>query len=406
MWPTSFSPRTWLGFVAPRSNAHCAPIWSQRNHRYAYSDLPGARPRALHADQPLALSRLSGDHRPRLAVGPTAAWASGTPAPATSAASSGASSTTCRPGQETVNDLRTSRDGHRSRLAVASPVPARRRTTRRRGRPGVPGPSFASKRMAVGLFDDASVFGSPQTAFPTMKSLNVEVVRIMLTWGGRDGVANKRPAKPTDPADPAYEWGRYDRAIESASRAGIEVLLTIVGTPSWANGGKGTRARADLRDDPARVRLRRGASLQRHVPRREEREDPPAGRDVARLERAEQPGVPPATVRARRRQVADGCAGRLRADLQRGLQRRPRGGRPRARRLRGDGAAWPQRPDELASLDLAPHVPAGGQADGPPRLRRLGAPPVLRRPVGDPGDPQRRPARGRARQHRHARSPR
>ena len=48
------------------------------------------------------------------------------------------------------------------------------------------------------------------------------------------------------------------------------------------------------------------------------------------------------------------------------------------------GAAWPQRPDGPAALDLAAHVPAGGQASGSPRLRCLGAPPVLRRPVGDP----------------------
>jgi hypothetical protein len=105
----------------------------------------------------------------------------------------------------------------------------------------VPGPSSASKGMAVGIFDDASVFGSPQTTFPTLKSLNVEFVRMMLTWGGRDGVANRRPAKPTDPADPAYEWSRYDRAIEGASRTGMEVLLTIAGTPSWANGGRGAQ---------------------------------------------------------------------------------------------------------------------------------------------------------------------
>ena len=103
----------------------------------------------------------------------------------------------------------------------------------------VPSPSFASKRIAVGLFDDAAVFGSPQSTFPTLKSLNVQVVRMTLTWGGRDGVANTRPAKPTDPSDPAYQWSRTDRAIEGASRAGMEVLLTIVGTPPWANGGQG-----------------------------------------------------------------------------------------------------------------------------------------------------------------------
>ena len=102
-----------------------------------------------------------------------------------------------------------------------------------------PSPAAASKRMAIGLFDDASVLGSPQSTFPTLKSLNVEVTRMMLTWGGRDGVANKRPARPTDPADPAYDWSRYDRSVEAASRSGIEMLLTIVGTPSWANGGQG-----------------------------------------------------------------------------------------------------------------------------------------------------------------------
>jgi hypothetical protein len=102
----------------------------------------------------------------------------------------------------------------------------------------VPSTAAASKRLAVGLFDDTAVFGSPQTTFPALKSLNVQVVRMTLTWGGRDGVANTRPVHATDPADPAYQWSRYDQAIESASRAGMEVLLTIVGTPAWANGGQ------------------------------------------------------------------------------------------------------------------------------------------------------------------------
>ncbi len=116
----------------------------------------------------------------------------------------------------------------------------------------VPAPSSASRTLAVGLFDDAAVFGAPQTTFPTLKSLNVQVVRMTLRWGGRDGVANNQPTRPTDPADPAYDWARYDRAIEGASRAGMEALLTIVGTPAWANGGQGSQhapsSAATLRD--------------------------------------------------------------------------------------------------------------------------------------------------------------
>jgi hypothetical protein len=99
----------------------------------------------------------------------------------------------------------------------------------------------ASKGLVVGLFDDAATLAPTGQAFPLLKTLNVQVVRMTLTWGGRGGVANKRPAHPTDPADPAYDWAPYDQAIDRATNAGIQVLLTIVGTPAWANGGHGPR---------------------------------------------------------------------------------------------------------------------------------------------------------------------
>ena len=236
-----------------------------------------------------------------------------------------------------------------------------------------------------------------------LKSLNVQVVRMTLTWGGRDGVANKRPATPTDPADPAYEWGRYDRAIEGASRAGMEVLLTIVGTPAWANGGKAPQRRAELRDDPPRVRLRRRAALQRHVPRHGEREDPPAGRAcgspgtsrtaLCSFSRSSSAWAASGAWRRRpptRRSATPSTAGVHAAG---GPERVACG----ATAPRGHNDATSPRPS-IAPLTFLQR----GQADGPPRLRRLGAPPVLRRPMGDPGDAQRRLARDRARRHRHA----
>jgi hypothetical protein len=100
-------------------------------------------------------------------------------------------------------------------------------------------PAAASTGMLLGLFDDAAVLGAPQSTFPVLSSLDVQVVRITLAWGGRGGVANSRPAEPTDPNDAAYRWSAYDGVIEAADAAGIRVLLTIVGTPSWANGGQG-----------------------------------------------------------------------------------------------------------------------------------------------------------------------
>jgi hypothetical protein len=49
--------------------------------------------------------------------------------------------------------------------------------------------------------DDAAEDGSADDDW--RQSLNVQVVRMMLTWVAMRGVANKRPASPADPADPA-----------------------------------------------------------------------------------------------------------------------------------------------------------------------------------------------------------
>ena len=93
----------------------------------------------------------------------------------------------------------------------------------------------ASPGMLLGLLDDADAFGDPGTTFPILKTLRVQVVRMTLNWRG---VAATQPANGQDPSDPAYNWTRSDRAIQAAADQGISVLLSIVGTPSWANGGQ------------------------------------------------------------------------------------------------------------------------------------------------------------------------
>jgi len=89
--------------------------------------------------------------------------------------------------------------------------------------------------MLVGIQDDAlTLHGNPTFTFPTLKQLRTQIVRINLNW---NDVAKRRPAHPQDPADPAYDWDLYDRAIRYSSQYGMQVLLTILFTPSWANGG-------------------------------------------------------------------------------------------------------------------------------------------------------------------------
>jgi hypothetical protein len=121
-------------------------------------------------------------------------------------------------------------------------------------------PSAAgAKGMLVGLYDEPQTFGNPTRAFPLMRTLRTQVVRVNLYWGsapGRTGsglgVAKRRPAKPADPNDKAYDWTLYDRTVVMAQRYRIKVLFAIYGTPGWANRGRAPnvppRSTADLRN--------------------------------------------------------------------------------------------------------------------------------------------------------------
>ena len=93
-----------------------------------------------------------------------------------------------------------------------------------------------ARGMLIGLQDDAmTLYGNPTFTFGTLKQLRVQIVRINLNW---NLVAPRRPLHAQDPADPAYEWRIYDRAVRYASQNGMRVMLTILWTPRWANGGR------------------------------------------------------------------------------------------------------------------------------------------------------------------------
>ena len=74
--------------------------------------------------------------------------------------------------------------------------------------------------------------------FPIYKDLGARIWHSALQWSA---VAPSRPAHPTDPRDPAYEWpASLDDAVSQARRAGIRIALLLMGTPPWANGGRAT----------------------------------------------------------------------------------------------------------------------------------------------------------------------
>jgi hypothetical protein len=96
----------------------------------------------------------------------------------------------------------------------------------------------ASPRVQYGVQDDAWLLYGPET--PTqririLQKLGVDVVRMTIRW---DTVAQSRPDDPRNPDDPAYRWELYDPILQRLQGAGIGVLLSLWGTPEWANGGQ------------------------------------------------------------------------------------------------------------------------------------------------------------------------
>ena len=99
-----------------------------------------------------------------------------------------------------------------------------------------------TSHLLVGINDEAdTLYGNPATGFQALKSLNSQVLRVNLYWGGTPWAVSRgaKPTDPTDAGDPAYNWSLYDRLVRYAATYHMQVLFSIVFTPSWANGGKG-----------------------------------------------------------------------------------------------------------------------------------------------------------------------
>ena len=99
----------------------------------------------------------------------------------------------------------------------------------------------ASGSLRIGIFDDGMVlYGEPNLVFPQLEKTGTQLVRVNLWWSGPAiRVATRKPKRPADPSDPAYNWDTYDRTVRFAIENNINVIFSIVGTPPWANRAKG-----------------------------------------------------------------------------------------------------------------------------------------------------------------------
>lgn len=100
-------------------------------------------------------------------------------------------------------------------------------------------PAFASAapRMYVGFHDDPNFRYEERRAdvLDQARDANTTIVRTLVTWAN---VAPTRPANASDPFDKAYRFNDIDELMRNAQERDLEALITIWGTPKWANGGK------------------------------------------------------------------------------------------------------------------------------------------------------------------------
>jgi Cellulase (glycosyl hydrolase family 5) len=95
----------------------------------------------------------------------------------------------------------------------------------------------AANRMWMGFHDDPVFRWNDGRMDELDKAVfeHATIIRTLVTWAN---VAPTKPQDASDPFDPAYKLDDVDELVRNAQQRGIEVLITIWGTPSWANGGK------------------------------------------------------------------------------------------------------------------------------------------------------------------------
>ncbi|HEY6054839.1 MAG TPA: cellulase family glycosylhydrolase, partial [Gaiellaceae bacterium] len=101
----------------------------------------------------------------------------------------------------------------------------------------LPAAAAASTRMPIGFQDDPTFRwnGDVAAELDKAQAANTSIIRATADWRA---IAPTKPRNATNSFDPAYHLNDLDDMIRLAQQRGIQVMLTIWGTPKWANGGK------------------------------------------------------------------------------------------------------------------------------------------------------------------------
>lgn len=101
-----------------------------------------------------------------------------------------------------------------------------------------PAKASSAQRLGKAMWGPPVVNGESQ--FPVYRDLGAGIYQMAVDWSQ---IALTKPDRPTDPADPSYQWPEYlDSTIKEANRYGMRVMMMVIGAPAWANGGYRDRA--------------------------------------------------------------------------------------------------------------------------------------------------------------------
>jgi Cellulase (glycosyl hydrolase family 5) len=101
-----------------------------------------------------------------------------------------------------------------------------------------PAAAMAGQRIPVGFQDDPSFRWRDDRVvnLDAARTTGASIIRTTAYWSS---IAPTRPVNATDPFDPAYHFEDLNELIRNAELRGMTVLLTIWGTPGWANNNAG-----------------------------------------------------------------------------------------------------------------------------------------------------------------------
>jgi len=93
--------------------------------------------------------------------------------------------------------------------------------------------------MPIGFYDDPSFRWANEKEIPVnlaaAQKANASIVHVLADWSQ---IAPTKPKNPLNGNDPAYNLSDLDALVRTAPRYNLSLLITISGTPKWANGGQ------------------------------------------------------------------------------------------------------------------------------------------------------------------------